>query len=137
MAIFYLVWEMPGTGFTEPGSMGTHLKINYIELPAENIELAKSFYGAAFGWSFEDYGPDYCAFNDGDNEGGFYRSPMCSNSTEGAALVVLYAEDIAAAEAAVLESGGAIKTPVFSFPGGKRFHFLDPNQNELAVWSDQ
>jgi uncharacterized protein len=36
----------------------------------------------------------------------------------------------------VLESGGEIVEQIFEFPGGRRFHFADPNGNELAVWSE-
>ncbi len=115
----------------------TTTQINYIELPAENIEKAKQFYGDAFGWSFEDYGPDYCAFNDGNTDGGFYRSSLNSNSDHGAALVALYTAELEQLEQKVIAAGGRISKPVFSFPGGRRFHFIDPNQNELAIWSDQ
>ena len=112
-------------------------KINYIELPAQSLDKAKQFYGDAFGWTFEDYGDDYCAFNDGAMDGGFYRSPLNSNSENGAALVVLFANNIEDLEQKVVAAGGTIKKPLFAFPGGRRFHFVDPNQNELAVWSDK
>jgi hypothetical protein len=36
----------------------------------------------------------------------------------------------------VVKAGGEISKPIFDFPGGKRFHFCDPNWNELAVWSE-
>lgn len=111
--------------------------INYIELPAESIAKIKAFYGEAFDWTFQDYGEDYCAFNDGRMDGGFYRSPLRSDSDQGAALVVLYAEDLEASLEKVTAAGGEIARPIFSFPGGRRFHFRDPNRNELAVWSDK
>ena len=116
--------------------MNEDSRINYIELPAENVERAKQFYGEVFGWSFQEYGADYCAFNDGKMDGGFYRSPLRSDSANGAALVVLYADDIEATLKRVIDAGGELAKPIFSFPGGRRFHFLDPNRNELAVWSD-
>ncbi|MCY4159588.1 MAG: VOC family protein [Bacteroidetes bacterium] len=112
-------------------------RINYIELPAEDLESVKLFYQEAFGWTFQDYGDDYCAFNDGRFDGGFYRSSLKSDSTHGAALVVLYAGDLEATMERVLSAGAKICKPIFSFPGGRRFHFLDPNGNELAIWSDQ
>ncbi len=115
----------------------SNIKINYIELPASDMEKAKKFYGEAFGWTFEDYGPDYCAFNDGSNDGGFYCSPLHTDSDSGAALVVLYAENLENVLERVTENGGTVHKPIFSFPGGRRFHFKDPNQNELAVWSDR
>ncbi len=111
-------------------------RINYIEFPAQDLESTKTFYQDVFGWSFQDYGNDYVAFNDGQLDGGFYRSPLKSDSTSGAALVILYADDLEATLERVVSAGAQISTPIFSFPGGRRFHFLDPNGNELSVWSD-
>ena len=117
--------------------MNQDAQINYIEFAAADLDKAKKFYGDVFGWKFVDYGEDYCAFNDGTLDGGFYRSPLVSDSGSGAALVVLYADELEATLDRVVSNGGAIKKPIFSFPGGRRFHFLDPNGNELAVWSDR
>lgn len=111
-------------------------RINYVELPAEDLTKAKAFYSDVFGWTFQDYGDSYCAFNDGSMDGGFYHSPLQSDSSQGAALVVLYAEDLEATLERITAAGGELCKPIFSFPGGRRFHFLDPNRNELAVWSD-
>ncbi|NND00494.1 MAG: VOC family protein [Gammaproteobacteria bacterium] len=116
--------------------MTVNIKINYIELPAGDIKKAKKFYADLFGWTFVDYGDDYCAFNDGATDGGFYRSDLNSSSANGAALVVLYASDLEAIQKKIEPAGGSVIKPIFTFPGGRRFHFLDPNQNELAVWSD-
>ena len=109
-------------------------RIDYIELPVTDVAAAKKFYGAAFGWSFEDYGPDYASFADGRITGGFRQEAKVAR---GGPLVVIYALDIAALEAAVKKAGGKIVKPTFSFPGGRRFHFTDPSGNELAVWSDR
>ncbi len=112
-------------------------RINYIELPAEDFEETKRFYKGVFGWTFQDFGDHYCAFNDGRFDGGFYRSPLQSNSRkQGAALVVIYANDLEVTMERIISAGGKISTQIFTFPGGRRFHFLDPNGNELAVWSD-
>jgi uncharacterized protein len=111
--------------------------IDYIELPARDLERAKAFYAAVFGWTFEDYGPDYCAFNDGRLDGGFYRAEMQTSTANGSALVVIYASDLEGTRARVLQRGGEIVREIFSFPGGRRFQFADPNGNELAVWSEE
>lgn len=116
--------------------MGIDRRIDYIEFPAADLEKAKEFYSGAFGWTFEDYGPDYCAFQDGRLDGGFYRAPLRSSAGAGAALVVIYADDLEATLKRVAEHGGTIVKEIFSFPGGRRFHFADPNGNELAVWSE-
>ncbi len=112
-------------------------KINYIELPASDLELAKAFYASALGWSFEDYGPEYVAFNDGTFNGGFFKSDLSSSTESGAALVVLYTEELEELQAKLVENGARVCREIFEFPGGRRFHFLDPNNNELAVWSDK
>ena len=112
-------------------------KINYVEFPARNIELAKAFYAAAFGWAFQDYGPEYCAITNAGLDGGFYQADLSSNTSQGSVLVVLYSADLEQTQANVIAAGGRIVKEIFSFPGGRRFHFSDPNENELAVWSDQ
>ncbi len=116
--------------------MSTDNKIDYIELPAKDLDLAKSFYSNTFGWSFEDYGPEYCAFNDGRLDGGFFKSDRSVSVASGSALVVLYASDLEAILSKVTAQGGTIIREIFSFPGGRRFHFADLNGNELAIWSD-
>ncbi len=109
-------------------------RIDYIEFPATNIEATKAFYSAVFGWTFTDYGPEYTSFQDGRLAGGFALAPQV---TAGGSLVVLYATDLEAMQAMVTEHGGRIVREIFDFPGGRRFHFADPNGNELAVWSDR
>jgi len=116
--------------------MDEHEKINYVEFPAKNIPATKTFFQSAFGWAFEDYGPDYTAFSNQGLNGGFYKSGLHSSRDAGAALVVLYSKDLEATQQKVERAGGVISTPIFSFPGGRRFHFLEPSGNELAVWSD-
>ena len=114
-----------------------NLKINYIELPAADLDAIEAFYAGAFGWTFQDYGPEYRAFNDGALDGGFFRSDLKSNTDHGATMAVLFADDLEAAQARVLEHGGIVKKEIFSFPGGRRFQFEDPHGNELAIWSDK
>jgi uncharacterized protein len=107
-------------------------KVDYVELPGRDLAATKAFYGAAFGWTFTDYGPEYAAFTEG-LDGGFQ-----ADATEATAkpLVILYATDLEAMEAKVRAAGGTITRPIYSFPGGRRFHFTDPAGNELAVWSE-
>ena len=118
---------------TAPQQSEQHHRIDYIELPVTDIAEAKRFYGAVFGWRFEDYGPDYTSFMDGRLSGGFDRERPLG---KGGALVILYSKDLAATHAKVREAGGSIVRDTFEFPGGKRFHFTDPTGNELAVWSE-
>jgi uncharacterized protein len=108
-------------------------RIDYIELPATDIAATKRFYVDAFGWKFTDYGPDYTSFEDGRLAGGFTTSGKVA---KGGPLVVIYADDLEGVEAKVRQAGATIVKPIFSFPGGRRFHFSDPSGNELAVWSE-
>jgi len=109
-------------------------KINYVEFPVPDVNVAKKFYGEVFGWEFQDWGPDYVSFNDGKMEGGFRggQTPRL-----GGPLVILYSLDLEDIEWRVVAAGGKISTPTFEFPGGRRFHFIDPCGNELAIWSDR
>ena len=109
-------------------------KIDYIELPATDLPGVKDFYQAAFGWQFIDYGPTYGAIDQAGLDGGFDADAA---SKPAKPLVVLYAHDLEAMEAKVRAAGGAITRAIFSFPGGRRFHFQDPSGNELAVWSEK
>jgi predicted enzyme related to lactoylglutathione lyase len=109
-------------------------KIDYLELSATGgtLDSVKAFYAAAFAWSFTDYGPTYSAFDEG-LEGGFQAE---SSEAAGRPLPVLYSADLEETLAAVEAAGGRILKPIFSFPGGRRFHFADPAGNELAVWGE-
>ena len=110
-----------------------NFRIDYVEFPATDIEATKRFYSAVFGWSFTDYGPNYTSFHDGRLGGGF---TMSAKPVKGGPLVVLYAKDLEATQQRVVQSGGKLLIETFEFPGGRRFHFIDPNGNELAVWSE-
>jgi len=117
--------------------MNEHEKLNYVELPAKNIIETKKFFIAAFDWSFVDFGDDYTSFSGEGLDGGFFKSDLSSSTSNGAALLVFYSNDLDATLAKVQESGGTIVKPIFPFPGGNRFHFTEPSGNEFAVWSDK
>lgn len=108
-----------------------HHTIDYVELRAPDLEPARSFYEDAFGWSFNDYGPDYIGIRRGDDEaGGIARA-----DDPAPPLVILYSDDLDASLASVEAAGGVITQPPYAFPGGRRFHFTDPAGNHLAVWA--
>jgi uncharacterized protein len=107
--------------------------INYIEFNVTDIPRAKAFYGEAFGWTFTDFGSDYCEFNDGHMKGGFDATGPIIN---GGPLVVLYSANLEDTCASVEKAGGRISKQIFEFPGGRRFHFTDPEGYELGVWSE-
>ena len=115
--------------------MPTHHAIDYIEISVTDVAAAKRFYGAAFGWRFNDYGPGYAGIlgQGSDAEvGGFAQ---VDEVRAGGPLVVLYSNELEETVTAVERAGGRIAKSIFAFPGGRRFHFCDPAGNELAVWS--
>ena len=116
--------------------MNEHDKINYVEFPAKDIEATKAFFISAFGWTFVDYGPEYTAFSNEGLDGGFYKSDLSVSTEAGSALIVFYSKDLERTQSKIENAGGTIIKPIFSFPGGRRLHFGDPNGNEYAVWSD-
>lgn len=109
-------------------------RIDYVELPAKDVAASKRFYSSAFGWKYQDWGPEYADTNDGRLGSGLNGA---ADSPLRAPLVVLYAVDLEAARDRVRSAGGRIARDIFSFPGGRRFHFVDPAGNELAVWSEE
>jgi predicted enzyme related to lactoylglutathione lyase len=112
--------------------MHTHHAIDYVEITVRDLAAAKAFYAAAFGWELNDYGPTYAGIvGVGKEAGGL----TVGEPKPGGPLVILYSSDLDASQASVESAGGSITTPIFAFPGGRRFHFTDPSGNELAVWS--
>lgn len=120
------------------GEPAQHHAINYVEFAATDIPRTKQFYTHVFGWTFQDWGPDYISFNRATAglDGGFRKTETPIVSGKDAPLIVLYSHDLGATEAAIIAAGGHIVVPTFEFPGGRRFHFADPAGNLLAVWSE-
>ena len=106
-------------------------RVDYVEFAAEDLGAFKEFYGAAFGWRFQDWGPGYVSFEGAGIDGGVRGGETPVNGTT---IVILYADDLEATEKAVVKAGGVIGAR-HDFPGGRRFHFTDPCGNALAVWT--
>ena len=107
-------------------------RIDYVELPSATAhELTRAFYSKAFGWDFSEYGPTYSATTNGTTDVGLQGDPVDALS---APLPVIRTDDLDSAFDSVGKSGGVIARPIFHFPGGRRFHFIDPSGNEVAVW---
>ncbi|WMS87355.1 VOC family protein [Pleionea litopenaei] len=111
--------------------------INYLEIPSSDLTLTKAFFSAVFNWKFTDYGPEYCAFESSEIEGGFFYSEKSSQQQGGSVLIVFYSDELLLTQEKVVSSGGTLFKEIFEFPGGRRFHFFDPTGNEFAVWSDK
>ena len=104
-------------------------RMNYVELPVQDVATAKAFYERAFGWAMTEFGPTYAATLTGDTDIGLQGD--ATEATRGP-LPVIEVADLEAALDAVTLAGGMIVRPVFAFPGGRRFQFLDPSGNEIA-----
>lgn len=112
----------------------TVARIDYVELPSATAhELTRAFYSKAFGWDFTNFGPTYSATTNGMTDVGLQGDP---GEALAAPLPVVRVNDVESALDAVTKAGGIIARPIFSFPGGRRFHFIDPSGSELAVWSE-
>lgn len=109
-------------------------RIDYLEIPVTDLPRTREFFSALFGWSFQEWGDDYMSFNDGRLDGGFRRSEVPAPAT--GVLVIFYSLNLERDVQRVKELGATISQPIFSFPGGRRFHFVDPVGTEYALWSD-
>ncbi|MEM9421647.1 MAG: VOC family protein [Pseudomonadota bacterium] len=112
-----------------------HHTINYVELQATDLKAMKEFYGDAFGWTFQDWGEEYISFNGAGLEGGVAKYD--TQPSRDGTLVILYSEELEKSQSAIKKAGGTITQAIYSFPGGRRFHFLDPGGNRLAIWSNR
>ena len=106
------------------------MKIDYLEFSSPDLPATKDFFAQAFGWGFNDYGPDYQELTGAGLSGGIAAGPLVPP------LVILKTEDLEAALAKVTAAGAAITRPIYAFPGGRRFHFREPGGTEMAVWSE-
>jgi predicted enzyme related to lactoylglutathione lyase len=129
VVVFEISFGFKGVDMTEKDR-----RIDYIELPTDDLIEAKRFYGEVFGWKFVDYGPEYTSFNDGRLDGGFRKEPIVQR---GGPLIIIYSINLELIKDKVKSAGGTIVKDIFEFPGGRRFHFTDPSGNELAIWSDK
>lgn len=116
--------------------MRKHETIDYVEFPCRNLAAVKMFFTSVFGWTFQDYGPEYSAFSGAGLDGGFFLSDRSALTSNGSVLIVFYSKRLEETEQKIVDNGGKIIRPIFSFPGGRRFHFTDPSGNEYSVWSD-
>ncbi len=112
-------------------------QINYIEIPVKHVNNSKQFFTEVFGWQYIDYGDEYSSISNAGIDAGIYKSDKDFTVAKGTALVVMYSENLELKIEGIKKAGGAITQEIFDFPGGRRFHFSDPNGNEFAVWSDK
>jgi predicted enzyme related to lactoylglutathione lyase len=112
-----------------------HHAIDYVELSAADLTTSRAFYEQAFGWQFNDYGPGYAGIRAPSGDGEVGGLSAAAEPVTRGPLVLLYSDDLDATVAAVEAAGGQVVQGPYEFPGGRRFHFTDPNGTELGVWS--
>ena len=113
--------------------MSAENQIDYVEIPVTDLNRAREFFSSMFGWSFEEWGDEYMSFNDGRLDGGFRLANEPAPSS--GVLLVFYSENLERDVDRVKALGATISQEIFAFPGGRRFHFIDPVGNEFAIWS--
>lgn len=113
-------------------------KIDYVEFQSRDVGASRRFFEALFGWTFTDYGPDYSSFEDGRIGGGFSKSDKAAAKIDnGGVLIVFYHPRLEEIRQRTIDLGGKITADIFPFPGGRRFHFVEPGGNECAIWSEE
>jgi len=114
--------------------MSVEKRIDYVEIPVTDLEKTREFFAALYGWEFTEYGPDYFSFDDGRLQGGIRRSEEPAPAS--GVLIVFFSENLERDQERVKELGATISQEIFAFPGGRRFHFVDPAGTEFAIWSN-
>ena len=110
-------------------------RIDYVELPSATAhELTRGFYAKAFGWDFTDYGPDYSATTNGTSMSASTAptTTLCRRRCRSSGSTTSKRRSTR-----LRRPAGSSPSRSSAFPGGRRFHFIDPGGNELAVWSDR
>lgn len=113
--------------------MSAENQINYVEVPVTDLKKAREFFSAMFGWEFQEWGEEYMSFNDGHIDGGFRLSKEVAPAD--GVLLIFFSTDLERDVERVQALGASISEPIFPFPGGRRFHFVDPTGTEYAIWS--
>lgn len=106
-------------------------RINYLELPSRDVARSRGFYQRAFDWDFTEFGPTYAATTSDDTDLGLDGDTQQHSA---APLPVIEVGDLESVCDTVERAGGTITKPIYAFPGGRRFHFTDPDGHELGVW---
>lgn len=118
----------------------------HFEIQADDLERAKSFYAAAFDWTFEDYsqftGTPYYGVTTGPDadagiNGGLQQRPAPAPGTgqgTNAWVVTMQVDDYDASERRILGAGGTVALPKFALPGmAWQSYYLDTEGNTIGI----
>jgi uncharacterized protein len=112
--------------------------INYIELPAPNMDATKAFYSQIFGWQWTDYGPGYADTATPFIVGLNATAQPCAAASDGDENVIgpftlMQTNSLDEVLALVVAAGGRVSSGPYPYPGGRRFHFVDPSGNTIGI----
>ena len=109
-------------------------QFNYIELlvsSPDEVAASRAFFETVFGWSYRQWGDGYVDTQDS----GVVSGVSAEEGAEPIPLPVVYTDDLESMRDSIVAAGGTVTREIFSFPGGRRFHFREPSGNELAAWT--
>jgi predicted enzyme related to lactoylglutathione lyase len=123
-------------------------KVVHFEIPADDVERAKNFYGSIFGWQLHDVpGMDYTSLvttpvdeqnqmprEPGAINGGLFRRSADAPSTP---VVTIDVDSVDNALKQIEAAGGRVVQPRVELPGMGAFaYFTDPEGNVLGLWEN-
>ncbi|MGN8245134.1 VOC family protein [Cellulomonas soli] len=121
-------------------------RVVHFEIQADDVERARAFYTAVFGWTFEDYGPmagsEYWGITTGGDDepginGGLLGRPAAAPGAgygTNAWVGTVQVEDFDATAAAIERAGGVVALPKTALTGlAWQGYFLDTEGNTFGV----
>jgi len=112
--------------------------VAHFAIHADDVERARAFYEAAFGWEFTPWGPPgfyLISTGPGGLRGALQqrREPVTGTGTTGFECTISV-EDVEAARRAVEDAGGTVTAPPFTIDGvGTLFMFTDTEGNTVGA----
>ncbi len=119
-------------------------RVVHFEVQADDVERAKAFYAAAFGWEFQDYGAfvgspywGIVTGPDGEpgNNGGLLQRPKPAMGAGANAFeCTVEVDDYDSAHARILGAGGSVALPKTALTGmAWQGYYLDTEGNTFGI----
>jgi uncharacterized protein len=120
-------------------------RVVHFEIQADDLERARAFYAAAFGWTFTDWsqvtGSPYLGVTTGEGtpgiDGGMLQRPAPAPAPEqgtNAFVCTIEVDDFDAVAARIVEAGGQVALPKYALPGmAWQGYFLDTEGNTIGI----
>jgi len=109
--------------------------IEWLLIPAPNLELAKSFYANVFHFEISDHSDTFAVFKAGNVSGGLDSQLVPSNASTSFSITV---DDIPKVLEAITKNGGKVLRPKYALGPNAGFcaRFEDPNGNGYELYCD-